>query len=204
MLADAQSGDRAAIDRLLEEHRPGLRRVVELRLDHAVQRRIDVSDVVQDVMVEASNRLETYLHQPQLAFPLWLRQIAWDHIIDAYRRHRGSAKRSLDREQPLASGRAVDQSSLDLVSQLADPMPTPFAAATQRELAQQLEVAVQQLGETDREIVLMRHYEHLTNQEIAEALGLNPPAASMRYLRAIRRLKSLLEELHPPSHTDLR
>jgi RNA polymerase sigma-70 factor (ECF subfamily) len=193
MIEEARGGDREAVDRLLDGHRQGLRRLVELRLDQQVQRRVDVSDVVQDVMVEASTRLDVYLQKPQMAFPLWLRQIAWDHIIDAYRRHRGSAKRSLDREQPLVSGGNVDQSSLELVAQLTDPMPTPMAVATHREMAQQLEAAIKQLGDADREIILMRHYEHLSNQEIADSLGLNPPAASMRYLRAIRRLKSILD-----------
>jgi len=71
---------------------------------------------------------------------------------------------------------------------------TPAAVATQREIATQVEAAIQKLDEGDREVILMRHYEHLSNLEIAEVLNLNPPAASMRYLRAVRRLKAVLEE----------
>jgi RNA polymerase sigma-70 factor (ECF subfamily) len=71
---------------------------------------------------------------------------------------------------------------------------TPATAAAQREIAVKVEGVIQQLNDQDREIILMRHYEHLTNHEIAESLNLNPPAASMRYLRALRRLRSLLEE----------
>jgi RNA polymerase sigma-70 factor (ECF subfamily) len=59
-------------------------------------------------------------------------------------------------------------------------------------MARQVEQAITQLGESDYEIVVMRHYEQLSNQEVAQALGLSEPAASMRYLRAIRRLRSLL------------
>ena len=194
LLEAARGGDRRAVSELLEHHRDAIRRLVQLRLDRKVQRRVDVSDVVQEVMIEATDRLERYLNDPNMAFHLWLRQIAWDHIIDTYRRHRVSAKRNMDREQPMTAAGGTDQSTLELVVQLCDPALTPAAAATQREIAGKVEAAVELLGEQDREIVVMRHYEHLSNLEIAEALGLNPPAASMRYLRAIRRLRQLLEE----------
>jgi len=195
LLGAAKKGDSLAVNQLLERHRGPIRRLVELRLDRKVQRRVDVSDVVQEVMVEASGRLEKYLDDPVMAFHLWLRQIAWDHIIDTYRRHRVSAKRNMDREQPLmaAGGGSPDESSVDLAVQLSDPKLTPAAIATQREIAEQVERAIHRLDENDREVILMRHYEHLSNLEIAEVLGLNPPAASMRYLRAVRRLRQLLE-----------
>src|SRR5690554_2740432 len=86
LLIAAKQGDIQAVNRLLERHRGPVRRLIELRLDRKVQRRVDVSDVVQDVMVEASGRLQKYLQDPAMAFHLWLRQIAWDRIIDTYRR----------------------------------------------------------------------------------------------------------------------
>lgn len=194
LLRRAKEGCDDAVNQLLERHRVPIRRMVEMRLDRKVQRRIDVSDVVQDVMVEASGRLTKYLDDPAMAFHLWLRQIAWDHIIDTYRRHRVSAKRNMDREQPIEAVGAPDNSTLDLAIQLCDPAMTPAAVATQREIAEKVEAAIERLDENDRDVILMRHYEHLSNLEIAEVLGLNPPAASMRYLRAVRRLRALLEE----------
>ncbi len=107
LLEAAKCGDDIAVNRLLGEHRQPVHRLVQMRLDRKVQQRVDVSDVVQEVMVEASKRLSDYLQSPEMAFHLWLRQIAWDHIIDTYRRHRVSAKRSMDREQPIGS-RPVD------------------------------------------------------------------------------------------------
>jgi RNA polymerase sigma-70 factor (ECF subfamily) len=83
---------------------------------------------------------------------------------------------------------------MELAVQLCDPGLTPAAAATQRELADKVESVIELLSDQDREIILMRHYEHLSNLEIAEVLKLNPPAASMRYLRALRRLRELMEE----------
>ena len=168
-----------------------------MRLDQKIQRRIDVSDVVQDVLVEANRRLQRYLSDPIMPFHLWLRQIAKDRIIDAHRRHRVSAKRSVDREQQLAPPRGYDQSSVHLASLLGDDQLTPAAAAVQQELAQRVEETIAQLEERDCEIIVMRHYEHLSNQEIGEVLNLTEPAASMRYLRAIRRLKKLMTEQLP-------
>ena len=193
LLDAARDGDASAVNELLERHRKPIRRLVEMRLDRKVQRRVDVSDVVQDVMVEASGRLERYLDDPVMAFHLWLRQIAWDRIIDTYRRHRVSAKRNMDREQPMVAAAGPDQSTVELAVQLCDPQLTPAAAATQKEIAHQVEEIIEELSEQDREIILMRHYEHLSNLEVAQVLGLNPPAASMRYLRAIRRLRELME-----------
>lgn len=193
LLTAAREGDSDAVNRLLEKHRVPIRRLVEMRLDRKVQRRVDVSDVVQDVMVEASGRLEKYLSDPSMAFHLWLRQIAWDRIIDTYRRHRVSAKRNMDREQPMSAPAGPDQSTMEFAVQLCDPALTPAAAATQREIALKVEDAVEQMNDQDREIIVMRHYEHLSNLEIAEALGVNAPAASMRYLRAIRRLREMLQ-----------
>ncbi len=202
LLAAAKVGNDDAINRLLEKHRGAVRRLVELRLDRKVQRRVDVSDVVQDVMIEASGRLKKYLDDPAMAFHLWLRQIAWDRIIDTYRRHRVSAKRNMDREQPLAAPAGPDQSTMELVVQLQDAQLTPATAAMQREIAQRVESGIELLSDQDREIIIMRHYEHLTNQEIAEVLGLSDPAASMRYLRAVRRLRELLDENHLVDETD--
>jgi RNA polymerase sigma-70 factor (ECF subfamily) len=194
LLDAARQGDADAVNRLLEKHRGAVRRLVEMRLDRKVQRRVDVSDVVQDVMIEASGRLEKYLDDPVMAFHLWLRQIAWDRIIDTYRRHRVSAKRNMDREQPMSVPAGANQSTMELAVQLCDPALTPAAAAAQREIAGKVEAVIEMLGDQDREIILMRHYEHLSNLEIAEVLNLNPPAASMRYLRALRRLRELLED----------
>jgi RNA polymerase sigma-70 factor, ECF subfamily len=193
LLQGAKQGDAEAVNRLLDRHRQAVHRMVQMRLDQKIKRRIDVSDVVQDVMVEANRRLRDYLRNPAMAFHLWIRQIAKDRIIDAHRRHRSSGKRSVDREQALAPI-TDEHSSVLLARELCDPRLTPAAAATQHELARRVEATLAQLGEQDCEIIVMRHYEQLSNQEIAEALQLTEPAASMRYLRAVRRLRAILVE----------
>ena len=195
LLNNVRDGQSIAVEALMDRHRNSLRRMIQLRLDQRLMQRMDVSDVIQDVLIEANRRLADYLNNPAIPFHLWIRQIAKDRIIDAHRRHRVSAKRSIDREQPQPGKGPFDQSTIELANQFRDQALTPAAAATQRELAQQIESAVQMLRENDREIILMRHYEQLNNQEIAQSLGLTEPAASMRYLRALKRLREIIEGL---------
>ena len=193
LLEGVKRGDAEAVNRLLDRYREAVQRMVQMRLDQKIKRRVGISDVVQDVLVEANRRLRDYLKNPTMAFHLWIRQIAKDRIIDAHRRHRASGRRSVDREQALAPA-SEERSSILLAAELCDPQLTPAAAATQKELARRVEEALTQLDEPDSEIIVMRHYEHLSNQEIAAALSLSEPAASMRYLRAVRRLRIMLVE----------
>jgi RNA polymerase sigma-70 factor (ECF subfamily) len=190
----AKRGDAEAVGRLLARHRESIRRLIEFRLDPAVRQRLDASDIVQDVLIEANRRLKEYLADPKMPFHLWLRAMAKDHVIDAHRRHRLAARRSVDREQPLAARPNAGESTLDLAAQLAGHEMTPATAATWQELNRRFHEACEALDEQDREIIFMRHFEQLSNSEVATALDLSPQAASMRYLRAVRRLRSRLDE----------
>jgi RNA polymerase sigma-70 factor (ECF subfamily) len=193
LLLHAGQGQAAAVNQLLDRHREGLRNMIRARMDQKLARRVDASDVVQDVMLEASQRLDDYIRDPKLPFGLWLRQMAQDRIIDLHRRHRVARRRSLDREQQ--QGPIIqDKSSFELVAQLRDPELTPAAATLRKELHERFVEAIDRLEDEDREILLMRHFEQLSNSEAAELLGLSQPAAGMRHLRALRRLREVLGE----------
>ncbi|MBI3408611.1 MAG: sigma-70 family RNA polymerase sigma factor [Planctomycetes bacterium] len=192
LLDQARRGEARAVEELLTRHRESVRRMIDLRLDPAIVQRVDASDVVQDVLLEASRRLQDFLQKPTMPFHLWLRHIAKDHIIDAHRKHHQAQKRGVNREQPLVRPGWADQSSLDLAGQLLDQELTPASAAIQQELQRRLHGALKELNEDDREMILMRHFEQLPNQEVAASLGLTEAAASMRYLRALRRLREIL------------
>lgn len=192
LLEQAHQGDPRAVDNLLAKFREPLRQVIGLRLDPALARRIDASDIVQDVLLEANQRLADYLRAPTMPFHLWLRHLAQDRIIDTHRRHRQAQRRSIDREQPIERPQWNDESSMLLASQLIDGEQTPASAAIQQELQRRMQLALAEMEEDDREVILMRHHEHLSNQEVAAALGLTEAAASMRYLRAIRKLRNRL------------
>ena len=192
LLDEAKRGDGQAVEALLTRHRDAVRRMIELRLDPAIVQRVDASDVVQEVLLEVSRRLQDFLRKPAMPFHLWLRHIAKDHLIDAHRKHHQAQKRGVNREQALARPGWAQQSSLDLAGQLVDQELTPASAAIRQELERRLHDALTLLDDDDREMILMRHYEQLANQEVAVALGLSEAAASMRYLRAIRRLRDLM------------
>jgi RNA polymerase sigma-70 factor (ECF subfamily) len=192
LLDDARKGEPGAVDKLLGEFREPLRQVIGLRLDPAVARRVDASDIVQDVLVEANQRLTEYLKKPDMPFHLWLRHLAQDRIIDTHRRHRLAQRRSVDREQAIARPAWADESSVSLVAQLIDTERTPTSEAIRLELQRRLNAAIDRLSDDDREIILMRHHEGLSNQDVAHALQLTEAAASMRYLRALRRLRTVL------------
>lgn len=195
LLDRVEHHDEGAAEQLWAEHRAPLRRVIGHRLDPALARRVDASDVVQEVLMKANQRLPEYLKNPPLPFHLWLRQIARDHIIDQHRKHRVAARRSLDREGSLGNAACADRSSLDLAAQLRDPGLTPAAEVIRRELRGRFEEAIARLNEDDREVILLRHFEQLSNLETAKTLGLSEPAAGMRHLRALRKLRVLLGEV---------
>jgi len=192
LLVKAKQGEPAAVDQLLARHREPVRRMIDMRLDRAIARRVDASDIAQEVLLEASRRLRDYLRQPDLPFHLWLRHIARDHLIDAHRRHRVAKRRTVDRERPLQAGPA-DRSSVELIAELIDRELTPATAALRKELQNRFQSVLADLDEDDREIILMRHFEQLSNQEVAAVLGLTEPAASMRHLRALRKMRELLD-----------
>jgi RNA polymerase sigma-70 factor (ECF subfamily) len=192
LLAAAEAGQPGAVDDLLGQFRDPLRKAVDLRLDPVLARRVDASDIVQDVLIEANQRLADYLKSPAMPFHLWLRHLAQDRIVDAHRRHRQAQRRSLDREQPIARPAWANESSASLVAHLVDGERTPASEAIRTELADRLMAAIDELGEDDREVILLRHHEQLANHEVAAVLGVSEAAASMRYLRALRRLRSVL------------
>src|SRR5262245_28202722 len=191
LLDQARQGDANAVERLLTVHREPLRRMIDLRLDPALAARVDASDIVQDVLLEAHRRLQDYLRKPAMPFHLWLRHIAKDHIIDAHRHERLAQRRSVDREQSMNAVRP-GESSLEWAAQFLDQEATPASAAIRQEMERKVQAAIAQLDEDDRDIILMRYVEQLPNQDVAATLGLTEAAASMRCLRAVRRLQSLL------------
>lgn len=192
LLQGAQQGDRNAVDRLMDRHRDSLCRMVRCRLHQGVATRVDASDVVQEALATASRRLADYLQSPTLPFHAWLRQLARDRLVDVHRRE-FAAKRNVGLERRI---NATESSTAGPLAEPCDEQLTPAATLLRKEFAGRFQAALNQLGEDAREIILMRHAEQLTNSQAAELLGMTEPAAGMRYLRALRELKSLLGDGH--------
>lgn len=185
LLARYATGDMAAASQLLEKHRPFLRRIIDLRLDHKLRGRIDPSDVVQETQLELMRRIPSYVKSRPVSFRVWLHQMTCQQLTTLWRRHRRAQRRSVDREVVLPEDSAV------LLARSAW-QESPSGPMQQEELAQKVRDAVTQLAAIDREILLLRTIEELTNTESAERLGIDPATASKRYGRALLHLRQLL------------
>ena len=189
LLEQAAVGDPLAFERLFTMHQPYLQQLVELRLDARLRSRLDAADIVQEAHLEAFRRLPAYLEKRPMPFRLWLRQIACDQGAKARRRHLGTARRSVEREAALP-----EKSSLVFAQKLLAHNATPGQQLDRHELTRRLHDALAELPEADREVLLIRHFEGLSNQEVACLLGIDPAAASKRHGRAMLRLHHILFE----------
>ncbi len=203
LVRGAAAGDRSAVDALLERHRRHLRRMVAVRLDARIAARVDPSDIVQETLIAAHKRLDAYLADPVVPFYAWLRQLAWDRLVDLHRFHLRSARRSVAREYRWTAEALSDASTCSLFGHLAAPCSTPSEKLMRQEFLHRVRRTMQQLRETDREILVMRHLEELSVREVADILGIAPGTVKSRHFRALERLQSLLdEELHDDSGDD--
>lgn len=192
LLERVRRGDRAALDELLSEHRPYLRRLVAVRFDSQLQPRVDPSDVVQETLLTVAARIEDYLRRQPMPFWLWLRETACDRLVDFQRRHVSAARRTVDREVSLPAA-----SSIELAQSLLGTS-TPSEQAAAAEMAERVRKAVERLDPDDRDIIVLRNYEQLTNQQAAEVLGIESSAASKRFGRALLRLKASFQSESAP------
>jgi RNA polymerase sigma-70 factor (ECF subfamily) len=186
LLDQVQTGDRRALEVLLEQHRDVLRGFVERCLDMRLMRRVDASDVVQETHLEIFQRLDDFLRRRPMPFHLWLWKTAHQRTMAMHRQHLGAERRSVRREV-----RLLDRSSLMLARQFM-AASTASRNASQRELAQRVRQALTHLPLADREILVMRAFDGLSNQEIGVILDLDPASVSKRHGRALVRLHRLL------------
>jgi RNA polymerase sigma-70 factor (ECF subfamily) len=187
LLERLQEGDPEALDRLLRRHRRPLLRFVEYHLDPRLRARLDASDVVQDAFVEAVRRVDDFLQRRPMPFHLWLRKTTYERLLHSHRDHRTRARRTVEREADWP-----ERSSLLLARQFLDPKPSPSQQMEAHEVAERVRRAVEELGDADREILLLRHVDELPYEEIACLLEIEPAAARKRYGRAMIRLQQHL------------
>ena len=186
------AGEQHALGELFRAHRERLRRMVQLRLDRRLQGRIDPSDVIQEAFVDATRRLAEYTADPAMPPFLWLRLLTAQRLITLHRIHLGVKGRDVGREVSLHSGPLPSANSRSLAAQLLGRLTTPSRAAIRAEIQIKIQDALNAMDPIDREILALRHFEELNNNETAAVLGLHKAAASNRYVRALRRLKEIL------------
>jgi RNA polymerase sigma-70 factor (ECF subfamily) len=195
LLQRAAGGDQAGWGVLLTQHEERLRRMIAFRLDQRLQGRIDASDVIQEVYLEAFTHLADYVRDPAMPFFLWLRGIAGNKLRELHRHHLGTHMRDAGREVSLYRGTLPETTSAALAAQLLGHLTRPSEAAIRAEVKIRLQEALNSMDALDREVLALRHFEQLTTAEAAQVLGIKEKAAGKRYLRALKRLKDMLASM---------
>jgi RNA polymerase sigma-70 factor (ECF subfamily) len=195
LLKRAAAGENEIWGQLLAVHQQRLQYMVFLRLDRRLQGRIDPSDVVQEAFLDALAQLDDYLADPRMPFYIWLRCITGQKLVALHRHHLGTKARDVSREIPLYQGALPEASSSALAARLLGHGSRPSEAAMRAERGLRLQEALNLMSRLDREMLALRHFEQLSNAETAHVLGLRESAASKRYLRALQRLKNILQNM---------
>lgn len=189
----AKHGDQDAVAAIFEYHRSRLERMVQVRLDPRLRGRIDTADVMQDAFLDVQRRFAEFAQYDGMPVFLWLRMVTGQRLVDLHRHHIGAKMRDATREvssmrQPLPAA-----SSIAIAHYLADSVTSVSSAAIREETRKQIEGVLDELAPSDREVLVLRHFEFLSNAEVAAELGIGSTAASNRYIRAVKRFKEALE-----------
>jgi RNA polymerase sigma-70 factor, ECF subfamily len=193
-LTRASEGCPDAWKELVTQYTPRLKRMIHIRLDDRLSGRVDASDVIQDVLLQASHRLSDYLNDPQVPFYVWLRTLTIDRIGRLHRFHLSTQARDVKREISLAEGAMPEVSSGALAHELCRDQIEPPEEVIRREQIQALQRALEALDPLDREVLTLRHFELLTSAEVALILNITAAAAAKRYFRAVRRLRDTIDQ----------
>jgi len=176
-----------SFEELCTRYRSIVRSIIEARMDAKLCQRIDPSDIVQEAFLEAFSRLEDFRRRNPMPLVSWLRETAIQQLKIAERRHRIAGKRSILRQV------SYEQSS---IFKLAEQMTAVVATAQDRhestEESQRTWLALSKLSEGDREILLLRYMNGLSNVQAAEIIGVSETVASKRHCRALFRLQAQL------------
>lgn len=192
-----RAGDREALGELFAACRPRLLRVVDFRLDERLRARLDAEDVLQETYLAANSRLGHYATSAYTTPFLWFRALLSQTLIDLYRRHVGAQMRDPDREVSIDAlpAPSPQATSTALAIQLVGNHTSPGEAAARVDMMATVEAAIAQMEPLDQEVLALRHFEELSNAEVATVLGIQQKAASIRYVRALRRLQTILADM---------
>lgn len=184
-----------AVAELFSMHRERLLKLVTFRLDARLKGRVDPDDILQEAYLDAAQRIEHFTSNPVTTIFVWFRLIVMQTMTNVHRRHLGTKMRDASLEVSKRAQQSSGSTVASITQFLTGHLTSPSQAAIREEQTKQLAEALEDLSELDREILALRHFEELSNAEAAEVLGIEAKTASVRYFRAIRRLRGVLEKL---------
>jgi RNA polymerase sigma-70 factor (ECF subfamily) len=194
LLDRLRARDAEALGELFELHRERLWRMLYVRLDRRLSRRVSADDVLQEAFLDVANRIGEYLDGPAVPFYVWLRFLTVQRMQIVQRAHLGAQMRDVSQEVPLAGEGVALASAESMAGQLVGHLTSPSQAAIRRELQERLRAALDAMDPLDREVLALRHFEELGNAEVAVVLGISKDAASKRHVRALVRLREILAD----------
>jgi RNA polymerase sigma-70 factor (ECF subfamily) len=192
----AARGEEDALAELFSCYRGRLRSMIRLRLDRRLQGRVDPSDVLQDAYLDVAQKLPEYASKEEIPFFVWIRMIVGERLLRVHRHHLGAAMRDATREISLHRGAFPEASSASLAAQLLGQITSASRAVQRAEMKLRLQDVLNAMDPLDREVIALRHFEDLRNDDVAAALGITKAAASKRYVRAMLRLKAAIADAH--------
>ena len=194
LIEQAAAGQPNALGDLLQSFRDKLIRIINFRMDPRLRGRLDADDIVQEAFIEATERFEVYVEKQDMPFFLWLRFITVQKLFQMHRRHLGVKSRDAGREISIYSSPCPQATSAVLAAHLLGKHTSPSLAAMRAETTNRVEQALNSMNEVDREILALRRFEKLKNEQVAKLLNISKTAASNRYIRALERLQKEVKE----------
>lgn len=174
------------------EHRSRLLNLLRLKMPEVLSKRLNAEDLLQETYLACSRNPQFLQEKPELPMYVKLRYLALQTLAAAERHHLGREKRDAMKECSME-----DDGEADAWARFADTISSP---RTHMERAERRAMALRvmaSLTEADRQILELRHFEELGNNECAAVLGITPKAASIRYIRALERMKQLVLRENP-------
>jgi RNA polymerase sigma-70 factor (ECF subfamily) len=197
-LNQARGGDGSAQGELLRRFEPWLRLLARVQLESRFAAKFDASDVVQQTLFEAVKAFPQFRGSTEAELTAWLRQILAHALAHEIRRYHGTAKRDITQEVSLEAELA--QSSQRLGTLLAESGPSPSQHAARRELDVLLADVLARLPDDYRDVLIFRHLENLSHEEIAARMNRSAGAVRMLWVRALAALREACgQELVEPS-----
>ena len=176
-----------------ESFRPKLTSLAAKHLNPVLARRLSPEDVVQEAFAEALMREDFFTNEPEVPLYFKLRTILFQTMVDLERRHLAAQKRDAYKEVDVPGRSDEDTSAGDLDwDMFAGTMTAPNSVLAREDRHELLRQAIGELPENDRQIIILRHFDDMDNADCARVLGIEPKAASIRYVRALERLQKKL------------
>ena len=194
LLLRVSAREAQAMEELFTRHSERLRKMIRLRLDRRLRDRFSSSAVLQEVFRDASSRIDEYLTNPQQSIFLWFRLLTGQRIQALHRQHLGPHVLDGGQEFSIYRGALPEVNSVSLAAQLIGNKAAN-QSAVRADLLLRLQDALNSMAPFDREILGMCHFEELRDAEVAAILNIDKTTATLRYVKALKRLKEILKSV---------